>query len=209
MLPSTNRLFFYGHLITWGEIQIDLYYKVMMQTKARVSDVPSSACPAVGGPRSKRWPQTYCFSVCPSCNPTDLVSFLWIDECRVLVCSGALLHKKITLRRWSCCCCRRREQLLLCIKNKLVFMTDTRWLSYLIKIHAGDDLKQPYLHILTLGSLHRGVVFSFLAYKMGFWGLRLTNHTEVLLLAPLFQLCTLWMMHSSYHPQLTGAAVLI
>lgn len=181
MLPSTNRLFFYGHLITWGEIQINLYYKVMMQTKARVPDVPSSACPAVGGPRPKRWPQTYCFSVCPSCNPTDLVSLLWIDECRVLVCSGALLHKKITMRRWSCCCCcRHRKQLLLCVKNKLVFMTDTRWLSYFIKIHAGNDLKQPYLPLLTL---HRGVVFSFLAYKMGFWGLRLTNHRSVVISA--------------------------
>lgn len=161
-VSTTNHLFLYPHLITWVEIQINLYYKVMMHTKARVPDVPSSACPAVGVPWSKRWPQTCCCAVCPSCQPTDLVSFPWIDECRVLVCSGALLHKKIIMRRWSCCCCCccRREQLLLCVKNKLVFMTDARWLSYLINIHAWSDLKQPYLHLLTLGLLtQRNYIF--------------------------------------------------
>lgn len=81
--------------------------------------------------------------------PTELVSFLWIDECRVPVCSGALLHKKIIMRRWGLLLLLPpRAAAALC--KKLVFMTDTRWLSYLINIPhlLMCDTKELYFHFL-------------------------------------------------------------
>lgn len=196
----------------WVEIQMNLYYKVMKHTKAKVSDVSSSACPAVGVPRSKRWPQSCCRAVCPSCHPTDLVSFLWIDECRVLVCSVHFYIKKMIIRRWSCCCCWRRAQLLLCVKNKLVFMTDTRWLSYLINIHAWNDctaIKHPYLHLSTLGLLtQRNYIFISYTQNEILRPQVDKSHRNVVISTVVPVVC-LWMMHDSCHPQLTGAAVLI
>lgn len=124
ILPSAIHHLFYsclisgvgGRLFKWSLWQSD------DANNARCIWSPFSVCPAVGASQSKRRTEIYC----PSCDPTDPASFLWIDECWVLVCSGALLHKKI-MRSWSCCsscCC--------CFVSKINWFswhTQTHWYS--------------------------------------------------------------------------------
>lgn len=133
----------------------------------------------------------------------------WMSSARLF---RALLHKKkMIIRRWSCCCCRH-AQLLLCVKNKLVFMTDTHWLSYLINIHAWNDctvIRQPYLHLSTLGLLtQRNYIFISYTQNEILRPQVDKSHRNVVISTVVPVVC-LWMMHDSCHPQLTGAAVLI